>query len=154
MESVESIGVRTVPLSQYLKNYNGSGGGYDGKLLIARHDDYAKKPYPTGFKKMSQFAVDLLGYQYDNLEIIRIMAKIMTSKYSARKGKIKRNNEYICSEYVYECFSAIGIKFKYDKRGFIAPGDIAKDKRVNAVVALKVGKPPKKIKKKTNEPRV
>lgn len=29
LESVETIGVRTVPLSTYVNNYNGSGKGYE-----------------------------------------------------------------------------------------------------------------------------
>lgn len=31
MESVETVGVRTVALSNYVRNYNGSGQGYPGK---------------------------------------------------------------------------------------------------------------------------
>src|SRR4051812_34187308 len=41
LESVESIGVRTVPLSSYVRDYNGCGKGYAGDLAVARHDDFA-----------------------------------------------------------------------------------------------------------------
>src|SRR5580698_7008054 len=40
MESVETIGVRTIPLSNYINNYNGSGKGYPGRLMLARYQNF------------------------------------------------------------------------------------------------------------------
>ncbi len=68
LESVESIGIRAVPLSFYIDNYNGSNTGYPGKILIARHSQFN----PSLITNLSQSAVDLLGYPYDIHEILRI----------------------------------------------------------------------------------
>ena len=37
LESVESQGVRTVPLRKYLEDYDNEGNSYPGGLVIARH---------------------------------------------------------------------------------------------------------------------
>ena len=141
LESVESIGVRTVPLSCYINGYGGKTKGYDGHLLIARHVDAEKKignKNLYGNATFAKFAIDHLGYPYDNDEIARIIARVIGSKIGFKKGEIKRDKEYICSEYAYECFRTVGIKIKYNKLGFIAPVDFAKDDKINPLIALKV----------------
>ena len=135
LESVESFGVRTVPLSFYVNNYNGSNKGYPGRLLLARHDDI-KDVSITRMHKMSQFAIDLFGYPYDNDEIIRIAARVGKSLFGFTKNEVKRDREYICSEYAWECFNKIGIKIDYDKRGFVAPKDFARAGKVKPVAVI------------------
>ncbi len=136
MESVESIGVRTVPLRHYVEDYKGEGKGYNGRLLIARHSDFDDKINKIKLKNMSKFAVDRFGYPYDNDEIAKITARIL----GFFRRKSKNDNEFICSEYAYECYKSIGINFKYDKRKFIAPADFAKESKVNAIAELIVKK--------------
>jgi hypothetical protein len=123
LESVESIGVRTVPLSAYMRNYNGTGQPYAGKMKIVRHKDFSSNM----LHDLSRKAVDLLGHQYDQSEITRIVARIM---FSTVQKIPKGDDDYICSEYVYECFKSVGIEFKHDHRGFIAPKDFAEDPNV------------------------
>src|SRR3990167_5984783 len=72
LESVESIGVRTVPLSHYICNYNATGKGYPGKLMLARHQGVAH----SNINVLSTLAVDYLGYPYNKEEIIHIAARI------------------------------------------------------------------------------
>lgn len=130
MESVESIGVRTVTLSSYLNNYNGSGKPYDGEIMIARH----RKMKDCFIEKLSAKAIDLLGHPYDKDEIIRITARIATSKFNRLSCSVpKGDNEYICSEYVDECYRSIGINIK-PSCGFITPADFANDENIYPVV--------------------
>ncbi|KTD72669.1 YiiX/YebB-like N1pC/P60 family cysteine hydrolase [Legionella tucsonensis] len=75
MESVETLGVRTVPLSNYVRNYNGSGQGYPGRLMLARHQDFPTDSHTN----LSKQAVDLLGYPYDTEEILKIAALTILS---------------------------------------------------------------------------
>ena len=131
MESVESMGVRTVPLRHYVENYKGEGKGYNGRLLIARHSDFDDK---VNIKNLSKFAVDRFGYPYDNDEIVKIAGRIL----GVFRKKSKDDNEYICSEYAQECYESIGIIFDYDDRKFIAPADFAKEEKVEAIVELEV----------------
>lgn len=39
-ESVEPLGVRTIPLSKYLTDYDSKGNPYPGRIAIARHGDF------------------------------------------------------------------------------------------------------------------
>jgi hypothetical protein len=99
MESVEDIGVRTVPLSSYLYNYNGSRKPYNGKMLIARHNAFK----PDYVHDLSRGAVDLLGYPYDNAEIAKITGRLagMALGFNNQTRELKDNGAYICSEYAY-----------------------------------------------------
>lgn len=123
MESVESKGVQMVALSHYINNYNGRGKPYEGDILIARHSGFNE----SNIRKISYHAVNLLGNRYDKKEILRITSRIIMSKFS--KGNecriLVRNNEYICSEYVYECYKSIGIDIPHNCGGFISPADFA-----------------------------
>ncbi|HQO21058.1 MAG TPA: YiiX/YebB-like N1pC/P60 family cysteine hydrolase [Acidobacteriota bacterium] len=120
LESVEDRGVSFLPLGRYLFNYH-RGRPYNGPLVIARVRGLRKK----NADKLGRFGIDKLARHYDHSEIARIVARIV-----AGRGRKTRDNEYICSELVYECFLRAGIEFKYDKRGFISPQNIWEDERV------------------------
>lgn len=65
LESLEPFGVRTVPLSKYVNNYDSQGNPYPGGMVIARHDDFTKQANPAKLRELGKFAVDLFGYPYD-----------------------------------------------------------------------------------------
>ena len=140
LESVESIGVRAVTLSSYLRDYNGTGMGYDGELYTYRHCKF-DEVRPEVLRVASQKAVDLLGHQYDNGEIAKIAQRIIMSKlgvdYSDKR--LERDNEYICSEYVYEFYHGSGLDIQYDN-GVILPADYDKDPNINFLYHLNVGR--------------
>lgn len=138
LESVESIGVRTVPLSHYVKDYKGEKKGYPGRLLIARHRDFESIVTDLKLRKMTQFAVDLLGYPYDNDEIFRIARRIAKSWFGYKEGDVERDEEYICSEYAWECYNRVGLNIPYNRLGIVTPKDFAMDKKVDPVAVLKV----------------
>jgi hypothetical protein len=137
LESVESIGVRTVPLSNYFTNYNGTGKPYKGYALIARHKYYM----PGMTKHLSQNAVGLLGHQYDNKEIARIAIKLTLA---AKLMKEIRGSDceipsddscYICSEYAYTLYKAAGLSIAHSC-GFVTPADFANTPEVEPVCVL------------------
>ncbi|MDH3393271.1 MAG: YiiX/YebB-like N1pC/P60 family cysteine hydrolase [Desulfobulbaceae bacterium] len=130
LESIEGKGVRTLPLSEYVSNFEGSGEGYNGRLAIARHSDFEAKVTAKKMKSLAQFAVDRFAYPYDEEEIARITARIVGAKLGFKPREMKRNEEYICSEYVYECYRKVGIRIRQGNSGFIAPGDFPADSRV------------------------
>jgi len=136
LESVEPIGVRTVPFSHYIRNYRDSKG-YPGRLLVARHRDFPTDQ-PRKLNKLSRFAVDRFGYPYDKDEIARIAARIGFGLFGIKKGRPKWDQEYICSEYAWVCYRSVGIDIVWDDRGFIAPKDFARARGVRAVAALRV----------------
>tara|TARA_Y100000310_G_scaffold291014_2_gene318625 strand:+ start:2303 stop:2881 length:579 start_codon:yes stop_codon:yes gene_type:complete len=120
LESVEGIGVRAVPLSSYLKDYNAGGEPYPGRLAVARHPDFDDQDWDA-LKRFGQFAADRLGYPYDNDEIARIAARIALGIH----GKHENDKEYICSEFYAESMAAYGIDIPYHRQGFVAPADCA-----------------------------
>jgi hypothetical protein len=132
LESVESMGVRAVTLSSYLKDYNGTGERYPGELVIARHSQMQE----SLIYNLSKNAVDLLGHPYDPQEIMRITARIAASKVADLPCTIRdKNKDFICSEYVDECYRSIGIIVE-QSCGFIAPSDFANDRNVHAVFGV------------------
>jgi hypothetical protein len=137
-ESVESVGVRAVPLSHYLENYNGSGMSYPGTICIARHDNFSRVG-ESGRVQLGQFAIDRLGYNYDHAEITRILARIMTGalKFAASEmAELEQDDNFICSEYLHMLMGAVQIDFEYDERGFITPGNIMDDDKVRLLAQI------------------
>ena len=95
-------------------------------MAVARHADFAARANQEALRRLGRFAVDLFGYPYDKDEIAKIAARIVASKigFTRRvRQAVKRDREYICSEYVWECYKSLGIHIAYDRRGFIAPAD-------------------------------
>ena len=138
LESVESVGVRTIPLSRYVRDYSGQNeGGYPGRLLLGRHKHFSSVSKPE-MKEMSQFAVDLFGYPYDRDDILRIGARICKNLLGFTEGEVQRDKEYICSEYVWQCYNSVGIRVGHDTSGFVAPKDFARDPKVFPVAEIKV----------------
>ena len=134
-ESVESGGVRTVPLSSYLRDYSGSGEAYDGRILIARHDAVQEHPLALDdgqrFRAFSTAAIDRLGHSYDRLGGLRMAAHILSD--GELFDDIGSPANYVCGEYVAACYESLGISVVRGKNRSITPVDFAADKNVNAV---------------------
>lgn len=142
LESVESIGVRCVTLEDgYLTNYRDSGKGYDGRIYIARHNQVTK--HRDKFSQMVNKAFSLTGDLYSKEDIFHIATRIALSKVGIdnQQSMIHEKNHYICSEYVYTCYKAMGIDLPFDPLGFIAPADIANLDAVNPICQLRINEP-------------
>jgi hypothetical protein len=87
-------------------------------------------------KRMSKFAVDRFGYPYDKKEILRITARIGKGLFGFKSSEIKRDRDYICSEYAWECYNRVGITVPYDERDFIAPKDFARPAEVSVIARI------------------
>ncbi len=121
LESVENAGVRLIPLSRYLSRYD-DGKPYDGKIFIAR---YKREIPPEKLRTMADKGCTRLASPYDMNELVTIMARMYLGS-----SIVKKQDAFVCSELVHDCFKVINIHFKYNRHKFIAPEDIAKDKRV------------------------
>lgn len=126
LESVENMGVRFAPLSKYLTSYH-NNKPYKGEVVLARCNNVNQKV----INEIAKFGIDELTRPYDKDAIAKILARIALGI-----GKKEDDREYICSELVYECFAKAGIKFDYDKRGFISPENIWSDDRVSLVARI------------------
>lgn len=136
LESVESYGVRTVPLSSYVRNYNASGSAYPGRLMLARHAGIREEH----IVKLSRSAVDLLGYPYGTTEIIHIATRISLHALGVHSHPDnKLAHAFICSEYAQTCFHSIGINIDYNHMGFIAPADFATHPAIKPLSYIETG---------------
>jgi uncharacterized protein YycO len=146
VESVEPIGVRAVPLSKYLHDYDGAGHPYPGTMRIARHQDFASHATPAGLARLGHYAIDQLGRPYDAYEIAKIAARITLASLTnltlplSPAPPLERDREYICSEYAWECYRAAGLELPYDSRGFVAPKDFADNTAIAWLGELGVGR--------------
>jgi len=131
LESVETFGVRLIPVSRYIKGIAEEMEQNDAKpnarLIIARHTQLTE----AHIRPFINFGLDQIAQPYDLDEIRRIMQRIRTGE-----GKAIRDRAYMCSELVFECFDAIGIEFKYNTLGFISPQDIWADENIKAVAEI------------------
>ena len=132
LESVEDDGVRTVPLSHYVYNYENSGRKYNGELYIARHEVINNTNFDKRkIKKMFEKVVDLLNRNYDIDEIAKIASRI-----SLGIGRHHDDYEYTCSEFIDECFKQLEIEVSHDAKGFIFPEHIAADSNVKPLFEI------------------
>lgn len=122
-ESVESVGVRVVPLSFYLHGYSG-GKGYPGRLFLARHAavDWADT---ARLQTFSQGGIDLLGRAYDQKEIAGIALRIVAQKLGYLMAPRAPDGVMICSEFLGAWLGGIGIDAPYNSGGYLAPDDWA-----------------------------
>ena len=137
LESVEDDGVRIIPISQYVHDYEGTACGYDGRLFVGR---YTGKLNQGKLDALLGAAVDVLNRKYDRDEIGAILARITLGV-----GHHTDNNAYICSEFVDLCFQAIGIRFEREASGFIFPEHIAADGKVAPVCEIAADEPCERV---------
>ncbi|WP_255298454.1 YiiX/YebB-like N1pC/P60 family cysteine hydrolase [Brevibacillus dissolubilis] len=130
LESVEDDGVRIVPLSHYIYDYENSKRPYQGQLYIGRHSLFSQVDEST-INHMLGYGTDRLNRCYDRQELIKIAARI-----SMGTGRHDPNEAYICSELLDELFQQAGISVIRDERSFIFPGHFAEDPHVEALFQI------------------
>ena len=140
-EAVQQIGVRTVPLQTFVRQSSTGQKPYPGKIILARHEDYADKGGKAGgaaMRRVADAAVDRFGDRFAPGEILKIAARISFGRTGRKTPKfLGPRDEYICSEYAAKCLQAVGIEIEWDGRGFIAPSDFGADPRVKAIAQIR-----------------
>jgi uncharacterized protein YycO len=121
LESVESKGVRFAPLSKYLSDYK-KKKPYRGQMVLAKCSAATQEV----IAEIAKSGIDRLTKPYDQDEIGKILARVTLGI-----GKYKRDDEYICSELVHECYQKAGVELNKDRRGFVSPQNIWDDERVS-----------------------
>jgi hypothetical protein len=136
-EAVQQLGVRTVPLQTFIRQSSTGQKPYPGKIILARHEDFAAshgKHTSAKAEHFADFAIDKFGDHFAPMEIAKIALRITLGRLNREMPKFMGpKDEFICSEYVAKCFERVGIKIPWDGRGFIAPADFANDPKIKAV---------------------
>jgi hypothetical protein len=122
LEAEPSVGIRLIPLSNYIHNYKGKKRPYKGKIVVTKLNVEIEKEH---LNKGISFGLDELTRPYDNWEIIRIMLRILF-----KVGKRERNRNYICSELVRAIYVKAGMVIKMEDT-YISPDNIWQDQRVD-----------------------
>jgi uncharacterized protein YycO len=115
VESILEVGVRMIPLSFLLKNYDGHYHHYNGRIAWTRYENLSAEQALC----IKEFALDNLSKQYDKKEYYRILWRTIVGK-----KKIFHDDKYTCSEYIREAFKHAGIYLKYERGDFISPAAI------------------------------
>ena len=138
LECVEKLGVRAVPLSDFIARTSSGTHPYPGKILLARHRGMSAKSRSRPMKKMAEYAFDRLGERFSQGETLKIAARIAMGRFERRMPRtLGPKDEFICSEYVARCLKAVGLEVPWDGLGFIAPADFACDPRIDAVAQIR-----------------
>jgi len=129
LESVESIGLRAVPLSSYVIDYQGDGKPYQGSVILARSTALRRVLAQTieNVRKITEFAFDDLGHPYASQDIAHIAARIAAGALGIKDNQAlaPKPGVYICSEFVDACVQKVGLKVPPCDYGFVAPADVA-----------------------------
>lgn len=121
LEAEPYIGIRLIPLSKYIKDYNGKRRPYKGQIVVAQ----LKEPIPQeNLNRGISFGLDELTRPYDNYEIARIMVRILL-----RISRREKNRAYICSELVRDILAKSGVVIHYNDT-YISPEEVYKDHRI------------------------
>jgi hypothetical protein len=121
LEAEPFYGIRLIPLSKYLTDYQGKRKPYKGEIALAKLNVEVPK------RKLNQgisFGLDELTRPYDNYEIIRIMIRIFF-----RITQRSKNRNYICSEFVRDIFAKANVVMEYQDT-YVSPDTIWQDKRI------------------------
>lgn len=128
IEAVETDGVRIIPLSQYTSNYENSEMGYDGGLYHARIEGLL----PVHTAIVLEKAMTLINKKFDTDGVAKAI-----SRFYLGFGKSDNDDEYFCSELVFEAFETIDLIFEKTDKGFVYPSHIASDDRVTGLHRIK-----------------
>jgi hypothetical protein len=136
LESVQKLGVRTVPLATFISKTSTGTHPYPGKILLARHAGIADLS-AARLRKLFDFAFGQLGDPFAGADIVKIGLRILLGRLAVRMPThLRPHGEYICSEFVAACFERVGVEVPWDGLGFVAPGDFAEAPEVEAIAQI------------------
>jgi len=130
-EAVEDDGVRMIPLSHYVHDYENSGKKYKGDLYLARLKNTTFNE--NKINAIGEKLFGILNKSYDKDAMVKIAIRITLGW-----AKDDSDDEFICSELVDYIMTAANIQFPRDPKGFIYPEHIAADERVTALYKLTI----------------
>jgi len=142
LESVETDGVRIVPFSQYVSNYENSGKPYNGRLYLARDRRLHIPPEneTVAASSMRNLRVDqLLGEAATLLNKKFSFKDVFIFFLQGNTGRFRHedNDQFLCSEFVAKCYAKVDIRYPGDGRGFVAPEHIAMSDDIAALVEIR-----------------
>jgi len=121
VESIIEQGVRMIPLSFVIRNYDGKKNAYDGRVGWCRHrlvDEVIAKDLKISI-------LEQLSKQYDGREFTRVAYRSLVGR-----EKLFRDYKFTCSELIHYCFREAKLRIEYERGFFISPGSIWRNEEV------------------------
>jgi Permuted papain-like amidase enzyme, YaeF/YiiX, C92 family len=115
VESILEVGVRMIPLSFVVKNYDGKNNPYAGRVAWARH----QKVTEDDSKQLKISILEQLSKQYDGREFTRVAWRSLVGR-----EKLFKDHKYTCSELIHHSFREAKLKIEYERGFFISPGSV------------------------------
>ncbi len=141
LESVETDGVRIVPVSQYVGNYENTEKPYNGRLYLARDQrlfrppenevDLARSIRNPKVEQVLGDAASLLNKKFSFKDVFIFFLQGNTGRFQHEE-----NDQFLCSEFVARCYAGVGIDYSGDGRGFVAPEHIAMSEHIDVLVEI------------------
>ena len=115
VESILEVGVRLVPLSFVMTDYDGEGKAYKGRVAWCRHAGiHADKEKQI---RLKEFSLDNLTKQYDRDEYWRILWRTFTGS-----KELFEDSKYTCAEFIWEAYKHAKEQLPKERGYFISPG--------------------------------
>jgi Permuted papain-like amidase enzyme, YaeF/YiiX, C92 family len=121
IESVIGNGVRIIPFSAIFLDYEGHQKGYNGRVMLASNSLLTAEKRTI----LKEKSLDFLTRQYDKKEYIRVFWRMIVGKM-----RIYPDRKFTCSELIYECYKAAGIKLEYESGDSISPGVLYRNESI------------------------
>ena len=141
LESVETDGVRIVPVSQYVGNYENTEKPYNGRLYLARDQrlfrppenevDLARSIRNPKVEQVLGDAASLLNKKFSFKDVFIFFLQGNTGRFQHEE-----NDQFLCSEFVARCYAGVGIDYSGDGRGFVSPEHIAMSEHIDVLVEI------------------
>ncbi len=128
LESRPTSGVRLVPLSVYTGPEAVEGFAYDEKCAVARIRGLTEEQA----LKAAERGMSLIGKSYDIDGVVKLFLDLFL-----KIPQDLRDEEYLCSELVWECFKSAGVVLGVDVEGkAVMPNDLWLDSNVELVARM------------------
>lgn len=135
LEAEWPYGVRAVPMSSYLRDWNGSGKAYPGHLLVARHAALDRGGENVSDMFLSEL-VDNLGRRYSLKRALRMGLREVVALAGLRFRQLQMQKATVCSEYIFHTYSRLGLHLPCNSKGYILPMDIATHEEISLVCRI------------------
>jgi hypothetical protein len=145
LECVQRMGVRAVPLSDFVARTSSGVRPYPGRIVQARHQDLPRARASRAWPIWRSSPSPGWATNSPKWETVKIGLRIALGRLNAAMPSLLvADDEYTCSEYIAKCYESIGLAIAWNGQGFITPADIAKDPRIVAVAEIQTGDDPGK----------
>lgn len=139
LESHEHHGVRVLPLSRFVRSYDGLDQGYAGRLALARHRRFQECANADSLQAMANFAWGSLGRPADPLQTERLLARLMSGRIGLHPKETKSHGEWLSSEFVAGCYGQLGLHLPcLIDESTTTPADITRDSNLLWLCELEV----------------